>query len=49
LKALMIVFFFDIPGILHIHWVPEGQTVIQVYYKEVLTTLCEPVRKRPEM
>ena len=31
-------------------WVPEGQTVNQVYYKEVLTNLCEWVRRRrPEM
>jgi len=31
-------------------WVPEGQTVNQVYYKEVLTNLREQVRKkRPEM
>ena len=31
-------------------WVPEGQTVNQVYYKEVLTNLREWVRrKRPEM
>jgi hypothetical protein len=30
--------------------VPEGQTVKQVYYKEVFTTLRERVRrKRPEM
>jgi hypothetical protein len=34
-KAMMIV-FFDIRGIVHIDWVPEGQTVNQVYYKEVL-------------
>ena len=31
-------------------WVPEGQTINQVYYKEVLTNLCEWVRRRrPEM
>jgi hypothetical protein len=30
--------------------VPEGQTVNQVYYKEVLTTVREwVIRKRPEM
>jgi histone-lysine N-methyltransferase SETMAR len=33
-----------------VDWVPEGQTVNQVYYKEVLTTLLERVRRRrPEM
>jgi hypothetical protein len=41
--------FFDIRGIVHIDWVPEGQIVKQVYYKEVLTTLPETVKKRPEM
>jgi len=30
-------------------WVPEGQTINQVYYKEVLTNLRELVRRRPEM
>ena len=45
-----IIFFFYIQGILHMDWVPEGQTVNQVYYKEVLTNLREQVRKkRPEM
>ena len=44
-KAMMIV-FFDI----YIDWVPEGQTVNQVYYKNVLTTLRERVRRRrPDM
>jgi len=33
-----------------VEWVPEGQTVNQVYCKEVLTNLCERVRRRtPEM
>jgi len=30
-------------------WVPEGQTINQPYYKEVLTNLRERVRRRPEM
>jgi hypothetical protein len=48
-KAMMII-FFNIRGTVHIDWVPEGQTVNQVYYKEVLPTLRERVRrKRPEM
>jgi len=41
-KAMMIV-FFDIQGVTYIDWVPEGQTVNQVYYKNVLTTLRERV------
>jgi hypothetical protein len=48
-KAMIIV-FFDIRGIVHIDWVPEGHTINQVYYREFLTILLERVRrKRPEM
>ena len=47
-KAMMIV-FFDIRGVIYIGWVPESQTVNQVYYKNVLTTLHERVRRRPDM
>ena len=47
-KAMMI-FFSDIRGIVHVDWVPESQTINQVYYKEVLTNLCEWVRRRPGM
>jgi hypothetical protein len=44
------IIFFNIQGIVHIDWVPEGQTVNQVYCKEVLTTLCEQVRRKsPEI
>jgi hypothetical protein len=44
------IVFFDIRGIVNINLVPKGQTVNQVYYKEVLTIPCEGVRrKRPEM
>ncbi|GFV60985.1 mariner Mos1 transposase [Trichonephila clavipes] len=49
-KAMMIVFFFDIHGIVYLHWVPEGQTINQHYYLEVLGNLRERIRKkRPEM
>ncbi|GFV00358.1 mariner Mos1 transposase [Trichonephila clavipes] len=48
-KAMMIV-FFDIHGIVYLHWVPEGQTINQHYYLEVLGNLRERIRKkRPEM
>jgi len=46
----MMIVFFDIQGIVHVDWVPEGQTINQVYYKEVLTNFHERVRRRrPEM
>jgi hypothetical protein len=32
-----------------VDWVPEGQTVNQVYYTVVLINLRERVRRRPEM
>jgi len=44
-KAMMII-FFDICGIVHADWVPEDQTGNLVYYREVLTKLCEWVRRR---
>jgi len=48
-KAMMIV-FFDIRGVMYIDWVPEDQTVNQVYCKNVLTNLRERVRRRrPDM
>jgi len=48
-KAKMMVFFF-FQNPVDVNWVPEGQTINQVYYKEVLTNLLEQVRRtRPEM
>jgi len=44
-KAMMII-FSDIRGIVHVDWVPESQTVNQVYYKEVLTNLRESCEKK---
>ena len=35
-KLLMIPFFFDITGMIYLHWVPTGQTVNKEYYVEVL-------------
>ena len=48
-KAMLIV-FFDIKGVILEEWVPEGTTVNQHYYKEVLIKLREKVRrKRPQL
>lgn len=43
-KVIMIV-FFDIYGIVHLHWVLEGQTVNQHYFLRVLVELRERIRK----
>jgi len=47
---IMLLTLFDIRGIVHYEFVPNGQTVNQVYYLEVLERLREEVRwKRPEL
>jgi hypothetical protein len=44
-KAMVIV-FFDIRDVIMNEWVPQGQTVNQKYYLELLTKLRERVRKK---
>lgn len=49
IKAMLIV-FFDFFGLVHYEFVPTGQTINQVFYKQVLERLREKVRrKRPEV
>jgi len=43
----MLLTFFDIRGIVHYEFVPNGQTVNQVYYLEVLERLCKKDRNDP--
>lgn len=43
-KAIMII-FFGITQIVHMDWVPDSQTINDIYFKEVLTSLCELMRK----
>ena len=46
----MLICFFDREGILHTEFVPQGHTVNQVYYREVLERLRERVvRVRPSI
>jgi [histone H3]-lysine36 N-dimethyltransferase SETMAR len=48
-KSLLTV-FFDSKGVIHHEFLPKGQTVNQVYYKQVLLNLLVKIRKkRPEM
>jgi len=47
-KAMLIT-FFDFRGVVHREWVPQGQTVNQHFYLEIMKRLRENVRKkRPE-
>ena len=47
-KAMLIT-FFDFRGMIHREWVPQGQTVNQHFYLEVVKRLRENIRKkRPE-
>lgn len=48
--SIMLIYFFDMNGIVHKEFIPPRQTVNQQFYLEVLRRLRENVRrKRPEM
>ena len=50
IKVLLTVFFFDASGVVHYEYLPEGSTVNQTYYIEVLKRLRDAIRrKRPEL
>ncbi|KAJ4445144.1 hypothetical protein ANN_06945 [Periplaneta americana] len=47
---VMLTVFFDVRGIVHHEYAPEGQTVTKEYYHDVLWRLRDAVRrKRPDM
>ncbi|KAJ4449971.1 hypothetical protein ANN_01378 [Periplaneta americana] len=47
---VMLTVFFDVRGIVHHEYAPEGQTVTKEYYHDVLRRLRDAVRhKRPDM
>jgi hypothetical protein len=42
--------FFDYPGIVHHNYAPEGQTINEKYYLEVIRHLRDAVQyKRPDL
>jgi len=46
---VMLIVFFDMEGIVHYEYAPQGQTVNQQFYLQVLKRLRLPVsRKRPQ-
>jgi hypothetical protein len=45
----MLIIFLDIKGTVHFEFIPQGQTVNQAYYAEILKWLREAARtKRPD-
>jgi hypothetical protein len=46
----MLIYFFDVNGIVHKEFVPPGQTVNQCFYLDILKRHRDSVRcKRPEL
>jgi uncharacterized protein involved in tellurium resistance len=49
MKTILIT-FFNIQGTVHFEFIPQGQTVNQAYYVEIMKQLHEAMRrKRPEL
>jgi hypothetical protein len=47
---MMFITFFNIKGTVHFEINPQGQTINQAYYMEILKQLCEAAcRKWPEL
>ena len=42
----MLIMFFIVRGIVHSEFLPQGQTIIQQIYKEILQLLLRSVRKK---
>jgi hypothetical protein len=50
LMKAMLITFFNMKGTVHFEFIPQGQTINQAYYIEVLKQLSDVIcRKKPEL
>ena len=45
-EKVMVIPFFDSQGLIHVEWVPQGQTVTEEFYLTVLRRFREKMRKK---
>jgi len=43
---IVLITFFEFNGAVHFEFLPQGQTVIQVHYVEIMKRLCKAVSRR---
>ena len=45
-EKVMVIPFFDSQGLIHVEWVPQGQTINKEFYLTVLRRFREKMRKK---
>ena len=46
---VMLIAFFDVHGIVHVEFLPQGQTINQHVYKNILRSLMRSVKEKKEL